>query len=134
MSEPEGFDDLAPTVAGTAEHLLAFENAALPLSVIDVSGRIVLANRAMRELLAYDYDELIGKAAAEVVAAADHEVLFETWDDRIQSGMAVTPERPFRLWRKDGAEVAVRSSSALVCDEEGTVRYVVARVALDSGR
>jgi len=43
----------AQTVATTAESLLAFENAALPLAVCDPDGRIVMCNRALRALLGY---------------------------------------------------------------------------------
>ena len=124
----------AETVACTAESLLAFENAALPLAVCDPGGRIIMCNRALRALLGYDLDELLGKPIAEVVAPSA-DALYKTWTDRLDaSAMDITPERPFTLWRKDGSAVNVRASSSLVHDNEGNVRYVIARAVVDPNR
>jgi PAS domain S-box-containing protein len=127
-----GFEDTDATA--TAEGLIAFENAALPLAVCDPGGRIVMCNRALRALLGYDLDELLGMPIGEVVAE-DHGGLYKSWDDRLDpDANAVTPERRFTLWRKDGSTIVVRASSALVRDDDGDVRYVVARAALESDR
>jgi len=124
-----GFD-----VACTAEGLLAFENAALPLAVCDPGGRIVMCNRTLRALLGYELDELLGMPVGEVVAA-DHDGLYKSWSDRLDDDAErVTPERRFSLWRKDGSCVPVRASSVLVEDNEGHVRYVIARAVVDPGR
>jgi PAS domain S-box-containing protein len=129
-----GSADAVQTVAETAESLLAFENAALPLAVCDPDGRIVMCNRALRRLLGYRLDELLGMPVGDVVAA-DHDGLYKTWSDRLgDDAEGITPERRFRLWRKDGSSVPVRASSVLVHDDEGQVRYVVARAVLDPGR
>jgi PAS domain S-box-containing protein len=122
----------AQTVATTAESLLAFENAALPLAVCDPAGRIVMCNRALRALLGYELDELLGMPVGEVVAA-DHEGLYRNWSDRLDDDAErVTPERRFSLWRKDGSCVPVRASSSIVQDGEGHVRYVIARAVVDA--
>jgi len=129
-----GGSGAAETVAGTAESLLAFENAALPLALCDPGGRIVMCNRAMRALLGYELDELVGTPVTEVVAA-DHDGLYQTWDDRLDDDAeTVTPERRFSLWRKDGSRLPVRASSVLVHDDEGHVRYVIARAVVDAER
>jgi PAS domain S-box-containing protein len=119
------------TVSGTAESLLTFENAALPLSVILPAGRIVMANRAMRALLGYEIDELEGKSVGEVVVGEVEEPL-ELFRRRIEEGERVSAERRIRLRCKDGGEVVVRASSVLVPDSQGAVRYVVARAAPDT--
>ncbi|MBV8387977.1 MAG: PAS domain-containing protein [Acidimicrobiia bacterium] len=124
----------AETVALTAESLLAFENAALPLAVCNPGGRIVICNRALRTLLGYELDELLGMPIAEVVEVAP-DALYKTWDDRLDAGaLDITPERPYTLWRKDGSAVNVRASSSLVHDNEGNVRYVIARAVVDPNR
>ena len=141
MTTPDDVGDSAPalpgaaqTVAETAESLLAFENAALPLVVCDFRGRIVMGNRALRALLGYESDELAGKPVGEVVNP-DHDGPYKTWRQRVgRDADRVTPERRFRVWRKDGSSVPVRASSAVVVDGEGAVRYVLARAVVDPGR
>jgi PAS domain S-box-containing protein len=131
-----GFGDAGEieTVACTAESLLAFENAALPLAVCDPGGRIVMSNRALRTLLGYEADELVGKAIGDVVAP-NHDAVYKTWSDRLDAGaLDITPERQFTLWRKNGSSVQVRASSSLVHDDEGNVRYVIARAVVDPNR
>ncbi|MBV8979397.1 MAG: PAS domain-containing protein [Acidimicrobiia bacterium] len=133
---PPGFGGAraAETVACTAESLLAFENAALPLAVCDPGGRIIMSNRALRALLGYELNELLGKPIDEVVAPSS-EGLYRTWDDRLHAAaLDITPEKRFTLWRKDGSAVNVRASSSLVHDDEGKVRYVIARAVVDPNR
>ena len=124
----------AQTVADTAESLLAFENAALPLAVCDPGGRIVVCNRALRTLLGYELDELLGMSVGDVVAP-DHGGMYKSWEERLDSGaQSVTPQRRVELWRKDGSSVPVWASSSLVHDQEANVRYVIARAVVDPGR
>jgi PAS domain S-box-containing protein len=122
--------DPEQTVAGTAEALLAFENAALPLCVVHPNGRVLMANKAIRTLLGYELDELVGKSVVDVIAA-DPETILETWQQRMDSGTRVTPERKLRLCHKDGSVFGVRASSVVVSDAQGAVRYLVARAVLD---
>jgi PAS domain S-box-containing protein len=123
-------DDMEETVADTAESLLAFENAALPLGVLDPAGRIMLANRALRRLLGYELDELVGRSVQDLVAA-DGEDVDEQWQRRLDSAAQATPERRLRLWRKDGSLLRVRASSVSVPDSQGAIRYFVARAVAD---
>jgi len=46
----------------------------------------------------------------------------------------ITPELRANIFRKDWSVVAVRASSSLVHDDEGHVRYVIARAVVDAGR
>src|SRR5437660_6777538 len=110
LGEPgSGGADAAQSVTATAESLLAFENAALPLAVCDPAGRIIMCNRALRALLGYELDELLGTPVGQVVEP-EHDAVYKTWDARLDSGaMNITPERRFRLRRKDGSCVAVRA-------------------------
>ena len=129
-----GDADATQTVAGTAESLLAFENAALPLAVCDPTGHIIMCNGALRALLGYTLDELLGMPVGDVVAA-DDDGQYRSWEARLDTGAdIVTPQRRVTLWRKDGSSVPVWASSALVRDTDGAVRYVIARAVLDPGR
>ena len=131
-----GFGDAAAaqTVADTAESVLAFENAALPLAVCDPTGHIIMCNRALRSLLGYELDELLGMPVGDVVAA-DTDGQYKSWEERLDTGAhVVTPQRRVTLWHKDGSSVPVWASSSLVHDEDGAVRYVIARALLDPTR
>jgi len=129
-----GDADATQTVAETAESLLAFENAALPLAVCDPTGHIIMCNRALRGLLGYELDELLGMPVGDVVAT-DQDGQYKSWEERLDTGAdVVTPQRRVTLWRKDGSSVPVWASSALVRDTDGAVRYVIARAVLDPGR
>jgi PAS domain S-box-containing protein len=114
------------TVTGTAESLLAFENAALPLAVILPTGRVAMANRATRAMLGYDFSELVGRTLFEVFGVDP-----EAWNQRLASNELVTPEHRERVTRKDGVEIEVRASTLLVTDASGTLRYVIAKAVPD---
>lgn len=135
VREKEG-DDLGrhldeQTVTGSAESLLAFENAPLGLAVILPLGRIAMANRAARRLLGYELNELVGKFVYDVVVR-EHEQ--RSWAERVESGETATAEHRLRLRCKDGGEVPARGSSLLVLDSHGCVRYVIARAVPDPPR
>jgi PAS domain S-box-containing protein len=119
-------DEHEETIIGAAESLLTFENAALPLTVVCPEGKIVMANRAMRDLLGYEFSDLVGRSMHEVVVASSDE-WNRAWEERLQGGERVTPERRMQLRRGNGAEITVRASSVVVTDGQGAVRYVVAR-------
>jgi PAS domain S-box-containing protein len=118
-----GRDEPEETIADTAASLLMFENAALPLLVIAPNGQIVMANRALRALLGYEFSDLVGQPMSEL---AEPDGRPWSLEERLLGGR-VTPERRTRLRRGDGSKITVRGSSVLVTDSEGVVRYIVAR-------
>jgi PAS domain S-box-containing protein len=126
-----GGPDAVQTVAETAESLLTFENAALPLAVCDPTGRIVMCNRALRSLLGYHLDELLGMPIGEAIAE-DRDGKYNSWEERLDpEADVVTPQRRVLLRHKDGSCVPVWASSSLVHDTDGSVRYVIARAVVD---
>lgn len=126
-----GGADAAETVACTAGSLLTFENAGLPLAVCDPTGRIVMCNRALRALLGYQLDELLGMPVGDVVAE-DNDGKYNSWAERVEpEADAVTSQRRVLLRRRDGSSVPVWAASSLVHDEDGDVRYVIARAVVD---
>ena len=127
MVEDRRADDDAGRAADTAASLLTFENAPLPLGVFSPDGNVVMANRAMRDLLGYEFDGLIGRSVFDVVLG-DRAEIVRAWTERIAGGTRVTPEQSIRVECADGSAMPVRASSVLVPDAQGAVRYVVARV------
>ena len=127
-----GSDDDAERVTDTATSLLTFENAPLPLGVLSPIGVVVLANRAMRALLGYEFADLIGQSVFDL-AVGSRAAMTEAWKERISARTPATPERPVRVQRFDGTEIVIRSSSVLVTDGRGSVRYVVVRAVAGEG-
>lgn len=126
-----GGADAAETVACTAGSLLTFENAGLPLAVCDPAGRIVMCNRALRALLGYQLDELLGLPVGDVIAE-DKDGKYDSWEERLEpEADVITPQRRVTLRRKDGTRVPVWASSSLVHDDDGAVSYVIARAIVD---
>jgi PAS domain S-box-containing protein len=124
---PSELGDAEETVAETAESLLAFENTGLPLCLMLPNGRLVMANRAMRTLLGYEFAELMAMNIPDVVPEAEMGLILEEWNERAKSGERVSAERRVRIRRKDGRDLDVRASSVIVPDGQGFVRYIVAR-------
>jgi PAS domain S-box-containing protein len=120
-------EDDAGRAADTAASLLTFENAPLPLGVFSPDGIVVMANRAMRDLLGYGFEGLVGRSVFDVVVG-DRDEIVRAWADRIGEGTRVTPEQSMRVHCADGSELRIRASSVLVPDARGTTRYIVARV------
>ena len=132
MSSIGSADDGVPiseqTVAETAESLLAFENAALPLCVVQPTGNVLMVNRALRDLLGYAHDELVGASWDSFIADDPEDVVGQTKAQPDSGGELSTPERRIAARRSDGSSVWVRTSCVLVPDSRGAIRYMVARV------
>jgi PAS domain S-box-containing protein len=130
MVEEREHDDVKrhqeETVAETAESLLTFENAALPLTIVSPEGDVIMANRAMRVLLGYEFGELLGKSVFDVIVSELSDFT-NAWAAHLRGDSSATPERAISVRRADGSELGVRVSSVLVRDRQGTARYVVAR-------
>lgn len=114
--------DNEETVAGTAASLLTFENAGLPLMVVLPTGEVAMANRATRNLLGYDFNDMVGSTLFELFGTRPID-----WRRRLDDGPAISAERRTRVPRKDGVEIDVWASSLLVTDTAGTVRYVLVK-------
>ncbi len=134
MTRVGGGDDGVPateqTVAETAESLLAFENAALPLCVVQPGGNVLMVNRALCELLGYGNDELVGQSWESFVADDPDEIIDRS-RGQLREGERVTPEQRIAARRSDGTSVLVRTSCVMVPDTQGSIRYMVARIVLE---
>ena len=114
------------SVAVTAETLLTFENTPLPLSVLSSDARIVMANRALRVLLGYGFNQLVGRCVFDIVAA-DPTDSARWWKARFDEREMVTGERPVRLRCADGSTVALRSASVAATNANGDISYLIVR-------
>jgi PAS domain S-box-containing protein len=126
-SGDDGVPGTEQTVAETAESLLAFENAALPLCVVQPTGTVLMVNRALRDLLGYAHDDVVGSPWERFIADDPDDVVGQAMAQP-DSGELVTPERRVAARRSDGSSVWVRTSCVLVPDDRGAIRYMVARV------
>jgi PAS domain S-box-containing protein len=116
-------ESLSDEVGMAAEAILVVENAPLPLVVASPDGRVVMANRALREMLGYGPADLTGREVWEF--AADVDLARGRWQELLEAGE--TPERPFELLRRDGVRVKVRAASIVVADDDGGPRLIITR-------
>jgi PAS domain S-box-containing protein len=116
------------TIGDTADSLLTFENAAIPLAVFCPDGKILMANRSLRVLLGYEFDEVVGVSVFDLVVSPvdDPQRAWRRWVDTSDD---VSAERRVSFICKDGSEIVVRASSVVVVDSQRAPRYVVTRAA-----
>jgi diguanylate cyclase (GGDEF)-like protein/PAS domain S-box-containing protein len=116
---------LDPSAAIPDRVRVAFDTLAEGLVVLDVSGRILLANRAFRSLRTESEEQLAGRKISElpwVVAALGVETVDHPWHRAVRSRMAVTGVL-VEVTQVDGSATrrAVVNASP-VLDAKGAVR------------
>ncbi len=116
---------LDPSTAIPDRVRVAFDTLAEGLVVLDVSGRILLANRAFRSLRTESEEQLAGRKISElpwVVAALGVEIVDHPWHRAVRSRMAVTGVL-VEVTQVDGSATrrAVVNASP-VLDAKGAVR------------
>ncbi|ANY07615.1 putative bifunctional diguanylate cyclase/phosphodiesterase [Pseudonocardia sp. HH130630-07] len=110
-----------------ARYGAVFENTALGISVADVGGRILEANRALTDMLGYRPGELVGRSVFEFIHPQDTP---EMWP-QIQAMLAgrvghVRTEKTY--FRKDGEQVWTQLVVSLIRDPDGSPRHLVAMI------
>ncbi|MEY2567990.1 MAG: hypothetical protein QOE35_2519 [Actinomycetota bacterium] len=120
--EPSDDEDITTA----AEAILAVENAGLALAVLYPDRRIVMANRAMRELLGYTLEELVGRSLSDLVV--DGTDLGSDWERLLRQGSSA--EHLLRLRHHSGATVITRAAAAVVFNDDGTPRLVIKRATV----
>jgi len=106
--------------------LLAFEASPTAMVIVLLDGTIVKVNRRLRELLGYDEAELIGKSATTFSVATDADRAAQR-DELFESG--ISHRRVAQIRRKDGSVISAVTSAVVARDDDGQVRYVIARAA-----
>jgi PAS domain S-box-containing protein len=116
------------TIGDTADSLLTFENAAIPLAVFCPDGKVLMANRSLRVLLGYEFDEIVGLEVFDLVVSPVDDP-HRAWRQWVDTSDRVSAERQVSFICKDQSEIVVRASSVVVVDSHGAPRYVVTRAA-----
>jgi PAS domain S-box-containing protein len=114
----------AGDIGAQADAILTLENAPLPLVVASPDGTIRMANRALRELLGYEPEELVGQEIWSL--SGDVGVSRERWARMLESG-GITEHRA-ELRRRDGVAVNVSTAAVVVPHEDGAPRLVISRL------
>ena len=120
-----GGDNEDEDVVSSAAAILAVENAALPLLVLQVDGTISMANRAIRDLLGYESSEVVGRPVWDLLVEPK-DLASQRWRRLLHTGMASEHIVHFR--HRDGRSIAVRTAGTVVFHADGTPRLVLKRV------
>jgi PAS domain S-box-containing protein len=115
--------DRPPDLVGMAEDVLLVENAPTALAAVVSGGRLVMANRALRELLGYGLEELAGRSVTELLDRC-HADFGHDWHTPLEAAI----ERPIRLRRSDGSSLAARITTVVVRDQAAVPQYVLCAV------
>jgi|SRR5581483_6622438 len=118
MADRDHDQDTSDVVA-LAEHFLLIENAGPALAALVPEGEVVMANRAMRELLGYQGDDAAGSRIPELQDGSGCSVA--TWEDN-------AVERAVRLRRCDGSWLDARVSTVVVRGDGGRPEYLLCLV------
>jgi PAS domain S-box-containing protein len=95
-----------------------FENAALGVSLVDLDGRILLSNPALREMLGYSGEQLHEMRFFEYTHPDDREREQRLFDE-LKSGRRETYVIEKRVVRPDGRRTWANVSVSIVRDEQG---------------
>ncbi len=102
-----------------------YEQAPIGIGILDLQGRLVNVNPAMREITDYSAEELARKDVSEYVHPEDREQTVANFVGLVK-GERASYRQEMRLFRADGEIVWVDSSVALVRDADGQPSFAVA--------
>ncbi|MCA9692672.1 MAG: ATP-binding protein [Nannocystaceae bacterium] len=100
-----------------------FNSMAETLIVLDAEARIRSINPAAARLLGYAADELVGTSFSRIVTASGDPKHARAWLERLRTDEISHAEFLYRT--RDGDEIPVLFSSALILDEAGDVAEIV---------
>jgi PAS domain S-box-containing protein/diguanylate cyclase (GGDEF)-like protein len=103
---------------------LAFDSAPIGNAMVDMDGRILQTNRALRSTLGYSEAELCGLTFADISHPADRAGAVITFD-RLRSGELDVHETVKRYMHRDGHIIHARRVAAAVRQPDGTSEYVL---------
>ena len=122
----DGGDTLMPAIEKMADSLIrclsaAIENVHAGVVAIDISGDIVLFNRAAEDITGYTQAEIIGLKYVDVPFVCQS---FNGYGDivrLIEDGFSGDMRDEVRISRKDGVAVDVETSICPVTDDSGAI-------------
>jgi len=91
----------------------AYEEAAVGMVMLDLTGHVIAVNRAITEITGYENADFIGRPATEILAPEHHEDYSAAVAEIIASGRGGY-RRERRLVRKDRTSVWVRNSATVL--------------------
>jgi PAS domain S-box-containing protein len=127
VTDPRHDSSAADIEPYDGDPLLEFESAPMPMLLIRPDGRLLMANGALRQLLGFATDELVGQSVTTVLAPESMAVIAA----RLRTALECTfplPEITTILRARDGRRVTVRSSSASVRDDDGAPLSIMVRL------
>ena len=113
--------------ASEARFAAVFAEAAIGISVADLDGVILEANRALLDMFGYRADEFLGRVIWDFVHPQDQPGVWESVQDMV-AGKVDHLRMEKAYFRKDGSEIWTELTLSLVRDPDGQPRYVVAMV------
>lgn len=107
---------------------LAFDSAASGMALVDpATGRFLEMNRAGCEMLRYTEQEILGLTIQDVTAVEDRESSIARFR-KVITGEVPSSRAELRYVRGDGTTAVAMISTALVHDDDGRPRHLVANV------
>jgi len=104
-----------------------FEQAAVGLTRVDLSGHLVDFNQKFCDMLGYAREELIGKSVRDITHPEDygHGANYRA---QLVEGAAKSRAGEKRFLRKDGSVLWARRTMSTACDADGRPQYVISVV------
>lgn len=118
--------------AGIAERRLAdnrilfqtmFEHAGIGMAVMDLEGRLLMANHRLREMLGYDIAELAGMMLEDITHPEDYPQELATIQESLQAGEEGKYCAAKRYRRKDGTVFWGKLTATIIREPDGRPLY-----------
>ena len=106
---------------------LAFENANIGMSLVDLQGRLIKVNHQMCEIFGYSQEELEGMTVNDIAHPEDLNIS-PSFIQRATSGEIEYAHFEKRYFHKDGHIVYGQVSSSLVRNPQGVPQYFISHV------
>ncbi|WP_461414152.1 hybrid sensor histidine kinase/response regulator [Gemmatimonas sp.] len=113
--------------ASEARYRDAFEQAAVGLAEVDLTGRILRVNRAICAMLSREMSEVVGRRFVDYAHPDDLAAIAENWP-RIAGGDPQAGRVERRFMRADGNVAITQVTATMVYQPDGTPRHVLAVV------
>ncbi|MBI3045514.1 MAG: PAS domain S-box protein [Betaproteobacteria bacterium] len=101
-----------------------FEQAAVGITRVDLTGVLVDANQKFCDMLGYSRGELLGKAMRDITHPADYGRGAQ-YRAQLEHGVMKSTAGEKRFLRKDGTILWARRTLSTACDEGGKPQYVI---------
>ncbi|MHA1637509.1 MAG: PAS domain-containing sensor histidine kinase [Candidatus Thorarchaeota archaeon] len=106
-----------------ASYRLLYENLPDGLFITDISGEITTAGDKTNELFGYAPEEIVGRAFIEFIHPDDAKWMIKAFREGLDAGGKTLPGLDVRGIRKDGTELFIHISSAVIYRDEQAVGF-----------